>query len=100
MISLCLTVTGWPGCVETRPTRNGKLAVKSKKQHWTFTKDFEITRDRANQLNKTAVIEHHTNWGLWISLGLLVILLLLIAWYIHRKQLKIKRLEERLKDKS
>ena len=41
-----------------------KLAVKSKKQHWTFTKDFEITRDRANQLNKTAVIEHHTNWGL------------------------------------
>ncbi|MBA3077331.1 DUF916 and DUF3324 domain-containing protein [Lactiplantibacillus plantarum] len=77
-----------------------ELAVTSKKQHWTFTKDFEITRDRANQLNKTAVIEHHTNWGLWISLGLLVILLLLIAWYIHRKQLKIKRLEERLKDKS
>lgn len=76
-----------------------KLAVTSKKQHWTFTKDFEITRNRANQLNKTAVIEHHTNWWLWFSLGLLVILLLLIAWYIHRKQQKIKQLEAQLKDK-
>ncbi|WP_048000649.1 DUF916 and DUF3324 domain-containing protein [Lactiplantibacillus herbarum] len=77
-----------------------KLAVTSKKQHWTFTKDFEITSDRAKQLNKTAVIEHHVNWWLWISLGLLIVLLLLIAWYIHRKQQRIKRLEEQLKDKQ
>ena len=77
-----------------------KLAVTSKKQHWTFTKDFEITRDRAKQLNKTAVIEQHTNWRLWLSLGLVVVLLLLVAWYIHRKQQKIKQLEARLKDKA
>ncbi|WP_130846068.1 DUF916 and DUF3324 domain-containing protein [Lactiplantibacillus mudanjiangensis] len=77
-----------------------KLSVTSKKQHWTFSKDFEITSDRAKQLNKTAVIDDHINWWLWIGLGLLAILLLLIAWYIHRKQQKIKRLEAQLKDKQ
>ncbi|WP_338209235.1 DUF916 and DUF3324 domain-containing protein [Lactiplantibacillus paraxiangfangensis] len=77
-----------------------KLAVTSKKQHWTFTKDFEITSARAKQLNKTAVIDHHVNWWLWISLGLLTLVLLWVAWYIHRKQQKIKRLEEQLKAKK
>lgn len=77
-----------------------KVTVTSKKQHWTFTKDFEITSDRAKKLNKTAIIEDHINWWLWIGLGLLAILLLLIAWYIHRKQQKIKRLEAQLKDKQ
>ncbi|MBO9164929.1 DUF916 and DUF3324 domain-containing protein [Lactiplantibacillus pentosus] len=76
-----------------------KLAVTSKKQHWTFTKDFEITSETARTLNKTAVIEPHTNWQLWLSLGGLLILLLLVAWYIHRKQQRIKRLEAQLKDK-
>jgi len=77
-----------------------KLTVKSKAQHWSFTKDFEITRARADQLNKTAVIEHHVNWWLWLGLGLSTIILLLIAWYIHRKQQKIKRLEAQLKAKE
>lgn len=77
-----------------------ELAVTSKKQHWTFKKDFDITRDRAKKLNKTAVIEHNVNWWLWLSLGLLILLLLLIAWYIHRKQQKIKRLEAQLKDRN
>ncbi|AVK63796.1 cell surface protein [Lactobacillus sp. CBA3606] len=78
-----------------------KVKVTSKKQHWQFDRNFTITSDQAKKLNKTAVIEHKTNWVLWIAIGLLIlILLLLIGWYIYRKQRKIKELERQLKEQN
>jgi len=78
-----------------------KVSVTSKKQHWTFTKDFTITGDQAKNLNQTAVIDQQTNWWLWIAIGLLILLLLLlIIWYIYRKQRKIKDLEQQLQEQK
>ncbi|VDG21276.1 cell surface protein [Lactobacillus sp.] [Lactiplantibacillus mudanjiangensis] len=77
-----------------------KVKVTSKKQHWTFTKDFTITSDEANKLNQRANLPQ-SHWLRWLLLGLLLLLLLLLLiWYIHRKQKRIKALEQQLKDKE
>ncbi|RRK10317.1 DUF916 and DUF3324 domain-containing protein [Lactiplantibacillus garii] len=99
------SVYALPLKVGTTPLKPGKYTAKiivtSKKQHWEFTKDFTITGKQADKLNKSAVIDHQTNWWLWIGVGLLILLLLaLLGYYIYRKQRKIKDLEKQLREQQ
>lgn len=100
-----------PNSIYKLPVRTGEDALKagkyravvnvtSKKQHWQFKQNFEITSSKATTLNKTAVLKQGPNWWLYIGIGLLLLLLiLLLIWYIYRKQRKIKELEQQLKEK-
>jgi len=78
------------------------VKVTSKKQHWTFKQNFEITSNEAKKLNQKAVItQKQTPWLLIISLILLILLIiLLLIWYIRRKQKRINELEQELKDQD
>lgn len=73
------------------------VEVQSKGQKWHFTRDFTITNDEANQLNKTALVKEDNTWLyiLFACIGITLLILLFSIIYV-RKQRKIKVLKAEL----
>ena len=82
---------------ELRPGKyTAKVSVESKGEKWSFTKDFEITKEKAKDLNETAVIKKK-DYTLYILIGagivLLILLLVFVLWYAKRKNKEIEELK-------
>ncbi len=57
-----------------------KMVIELEGKKWVFDKDFTITKERAEAVNKDSVIEKNYTW-IWILVGVLLILLLLYGIY-------------------
>ncbi|AVL00551.1 DUF916 and DUF3324 domain-containing protein [Pediococcus inopinatus] len=70
------------------------ITAKSKKQTWHFKKTFTITREKAAKLNaKDVSIKKDYTW-IYILVGVLIILILIvIAFWLIRRKLKAKEAE-------
>lgn len=55
-------------------------ATADEDKQWEFTKEFEITAEKAKKLNEASVdeLEYEPNWWLWIGIGIGVVILLII----------------------
>jgi membrane-associated HD superfamily phosphohydrolase len=76
-----------------------KVNVESKGEKWQFTKYFEITRTQSVKLNKTAVLkkEDHTRAIISAIILVLVALILIILWFLRRKNREIEALKRKMK---
>nr|WP_277988592.1 DUF916 and DUF3324 domain-containing protein [Enterococcus sp. MSG2901] len=76
----------------TKPLQAGnyrlKMVVASGEEEWEFEKDFTITAQKARELNEQAVnLEtNQTSLYLAIASGVVVLLLLVIAWLVYSKR--------------
>lgn len=75
---------------------NGKYAmkdVKGKEQkfdyQWQFTRDFEITGEKASELNKKDVtVKPDYSWLIWLIVGIIIVLLAFLFFFILWKRRK------------
>ncbi len=73
------------------------IAAKTKDQNWHFDKDFEIKGEVAKKLNAQAVeLEKDYTWLYMTAIGILIILLACIFFYIRHKNKEQKKLKAEL----
>ncbi|GEK37529.1 DUF916 and DUF3324 domain-containing protein [Enterococcus thailandicus] len=78
----------------TKPLQAGdyrlKMVVASGKEEWQFEKNFTITAKEARELNEKAVNLETNRTGLYLAIasGVVVLLLLVIAWLVYSKRKK------------
>lgn len=74
-----------------------KIAVESKGEKWSFTKDFEITKEQSQTLNETAIIQK-PDYSMYITIGagigVLLVFVILVVWYIRKKNQEIAELKK------
>ena len=74
------------------------MTAESKGKTWHWKENFTIDGETANKLNKTDVtIENNSNW-IYILIGVSLILVALILWFILWKRKKKKEEEARKKE--
>ncbi|WP_010053530.1 DUF916 and DUF3324 domain-containing protein [Carnobacterium maltaromaticum] len=75
-----------------------EMTAESKGKTWHWKENFTIDGETANKLNKTDVtIENNSNW-IYILIGVSLILVALILWFILWKRKKKKEEEARKKE--
>lgn len=70
-----------------------KLQATDGEQKWSFTKEFEITKEEADKFNEESAVEldKEINWPLYIGIGIAIIVILLTIIFfllIHKKKRK------------
>lgn len=103
--------------VHGQKDENGKYVVKDSKGNetrykyeWKFTQDFEITADKARELNqKDVTIKQDNSWIKWLIIALIILVLILILFFIlwkrrkkeeDEKTARIAELEKKLDEKE
>ncbi|HBC90198.1 MAG TPA: cell surface protein [Lactococcus sp.] len=105
--------------VHGQKDENGSYVVKDEKGNetrykyeWTFVQDFEITADKARELNaKDVTIKQDSSWIKWLIIVLIFLFLILIFFFIlwkrrkkdqeeDEKTARIAELEKRLNEKD
>lgn len=66
------------------------MVVASGEEEWQFEKNFTITAKEARELNEQAVNLETNRTGLYLAIasGVVVLLLLVIAWLVYSKRKK------------
>ncbi|TLG78274.1 DUF916 and DUF3324 domain-containing protein [Vagococcus zengguangii] len=64
------------------------IEASSGEDQWTFEQDFEITAEKARELNKTdvSIEENNDQWLIYIGIGILALLLMIIIFLLIKKK--------------
>lgn len=68
-----------------------KLSIESKGEQWSFTKDFEISENKAKKLNSSGIIEKNNNNLLYfvvITCLFILSLLSFLFWFLKKRKKK------------
>lgn len=85
---------------QTKPLEAGKyhleIAVDDKENHhWTFTDDFEITKEAAEKVNnKVFTVKKEQNYLLYFVIGILILLILILFIFLAKNKKKKEEKEK------